>query len=77
MLPRHLVALSFSLIFESLAYAAQSQSFLSESAVRKGQVQNVLEHEPVKEAACEKHVCVVVPLQYTVVIDMFGSLQDP
>lgn len=61
MLPRHLVALSFSLIFESLAYAAQPQSFLSEAAVRKDQVQNVLEHEPVKEAVCEKHVSNVAP----------------
>ncbi|EPS97748.1 hypothetical protein FOMPIDRAFT_1024914 [Fomitopsis schrenkii] len=54
MLPRHLVALSLSLIFDCLAYAAQSQSFLSEAAVRKDQVQNVLQHKPVKEAACEK-----------------------
>ena len=77
MLPRHLVALSFSLVFESLAYAAESQSFLSGAAVRKDQVQNVLEHEPVKEAACEKHVCIVVPLCYMAVIDMTGSLQAP
>ncbi|KAH9935323.1 endoplasmic oxidoreductin [Fomitopsis serialis] len=56
MLPRHLLALSFSLIFESLAYAYTPSSFLSESPVRKQQVQNVLEHEPVTEAVCERHL---------------------
>ena len=50
---------------------------MSGAAVRKDQVQNVLEHEPVKEAACEKHVCIVVPLCYMAVIDMTGSLQAP
>jgi len=55
MLPRHLLALSLSLIFESLAYASKPSSFLSEPLVRKEQVQNVLEHEPVTEAVCERH----------------------
>lgn len=43
--------------------SVHADSFLSETLVRKGQVQNVLEHQPVKHTSCQNAVVWLVFLQ--------------
>ncbi|KAI0930261.1 hypothetical protein AcV5_007022 [Taiwanofungus camphoratus] len=62
MLPRHLYALLLGFLLDPLTNAqtyvraSQSQSFLSNTLVRTEQVQNVLEHQPVKKPACRQRL---------------------
>lgn len=46
------------------AHSGQAQtsgaSFLSDTLVRKDQVQNVLEHEPVQQTTCENTVSAII-----------------
>ena len=49
------VLLSF-LLGSGTLEAKEPQSFLHNNLVRKGQVQNVLEHQPAKEPSCERVV---------------------
>ncbi|KAF8973145.1 hypothetical protein BDZ97DRAFT_1779682 [Flammula alnicola] len=45
---------AWALLFNSLGWPVQAQdSFLSETLVRKGQVKQVLEHQPVKHTSCQ------------------------
>lgn len=60
MLPGLLLALILD--FPGLyAPAYAKESFLSDNLVRKDQVQNVLEHQPVKQAGCRHIVSLTVP----------------
>ncbi|KAH9949541.1 endoplasmic oxidoreductin [Amylocystis lapponica] len=60
MFPRHLYALLLGFLLDPLAHprtsarVALSQSLLSDPVVRHEQVQNLLEHKPVKEPACKQ-----------------------
>ncbi|OBZ68243.1 Endoplasmic reticulum oxidoreductin-1 [Grifola frondosa] len=55
MLLHHLYALFLPILLESLVTrASQPQSFLTDSLLRTNQVQNVLEHQPVKEPSCKQ-----------------------
>lgn len=67
MLPRHLLTLVVGFLLQDWVLADSQQSLLTGDPTaghgKKGQVQDVLEHEPVKHPACEQFVSVhlIVP----------------
>lgn len=62
MVPRHLLALTLALVLDPYTrpwtYATTTQPglFLADTTLRRDQVQDVLEHTPVKEPACQQFV---------------------
>ena len=59
MFPRQLYATLFAFLLQSgtsLAGSSPAQSFLTDPLLRKGQVQNVLEHTPAKDPDCKQVV---------------------
>lgn len=51
-----------------------ADSFLSDTLIRKGQVQNVLEHQPATRAGCDKTVCIYpLSLRFSVLIKVTFS----
>lgn len=56
--------LAWTILFNSFGWSAHAQdSFLSDTLVRKGQVKNVLEHQPVKNTSCHNAVVRLLLLQ--------------
>lgn len=59
MFPRQLYAIVFTFLLHSTTAIADStsgHSFLTDTLLRKGQVQNVLEHKPAKDPDCKQVV---------------------
>ena len=58
MLPRQIYAIVAAFLLQpgTFVTASADESFLADTLVRKDQVQNVLEHQPVKKPVCQQIV---------------------